>query len=75
VFGDVLLEPTSFTNPVVGSPSYDQTPTTLTFEVPDLPAGTYTVRLRVDGVDSLPVIFADVEQPPRFDPAQQVKVS
>jgi hypothetical protein len=75
VLGDLLLEPTSLTNPLPGSPSYDQTPTTLAFEVPDLRAGIYTVRLRVDGVDSLPILFPDSDQPPRFDPAQQVKVS
>lgn len=75
VFGDRLLEPTGFTNPAPGSPGFKQTPTRLTFAVPAVPAGVYTVRLRVDGVDSLPVTFEGDEQRPRFDPRQQVRVS
>jgi len=34
---------------------------------------SYTVRLRVDGIDSIPVKF-DPSAPPTFDPQQQVKV-
>jgi hypothetical protein len=43
--------------------------------VPAVDAGVYTVRLRVDGVDSLPVTFAGGSQVPQFDPEQQVRVS
>src|SRR5258707_13390910 len=42
----------------------------LTFTVPDLLPGTYYVRLRVDGVDSL-LVNRSVT-PPLFDPGQKV---
>ena len=74
LFGDQLLEPTGFTNPDPASPAFQATPTTLTFTVPAVGTGVYTVRLRVDGVDSLPVTFAGDSQVPRFDPGQQVQV-
>lgn len=35
---------------------------------------TYTVRLRVDGIDSLPVIYSGVPALPAFDPNQQVTI-
>lgn len=49
----------------------------LTFDIPALAAGTYTVRLRVDGVDSLPVGIVDGTHPylPTFEAAQQVVVT
>jgi hypothetical protein len=75
LFGDQVLEPTGFTNPDPASPTYQTTPTTLTFTVPAVGTGVYTVRLRVDGVDSLPVTFAGDSQVPQFDPEQQVRVS
>jgi hypothetical protein len=46
---------------------------TLTFQAQALSAGTYFVRLRVDGVDSLLVNRAAV--PPVFDPSQKVTVT
>lgn len=46
---------------------------TLTFRVEDATPGTYLVRLRVDGVDSLP--FDPLAYPPAFDPRQQVTIS
>jgi hypothetical protein len=45
----------------------------LTFTVPDLQPGTYFVRLRVDGVDSL-LVNRSVN-PPVFDPTQKVIVT
>lgn len=49
----------------------------LSFAVPALPAGRYTTRLRVDGVDSLPVALVDATHPyrPDFDPAQQLELT
>jgi len=38
------------------------------------PGQTYLVRLRVDGVDSIPVIVTGAPPLPAFDPAQQVAV-
>ncbi|MEO8845440.1 MAG: DUF4255 domain-containing protein [Kofleriaceae bacterium] len=43
----------------------------LTFTVPDPPSGSFPVRLRVDGIDS--IVVADyTKSPPTFDPLQRV---
>jgi hypothetical protein len=60
----------------IATPEDDLTqPTTLRFTVPALAAGEYVVRLRVDGVDSLPVLVTGT--PPRldFDPEQKVMIA
>ena len=44
--------------------------TSLTFQVPDVEEGEYVLRLRVDGVDSIPVDFSG--DLPQFDEAQKV---
>src|SRR6266404_3258863 len=70
LFGDKQIAPQSMTNPG------DLTkPTSLTFQVPGVVVGTYPVRLRVDGVDSMP--FVATGTPPKFafDPNQSVKVT
>jgi hypothetical protein len=54
--------------PAAGAPSSAK------FHIRDVPAGTYTARLRVDGVDSLPVVYAGVPALPAFDPDQQVTI-
>jgi Pvc16 N-terminal domain len=46
---------------------------TLTFQVQDLSPGVYSVRLRIDGVDSL--VVDRTKSPPQFDPNQQVTVT
>ncbi|HEY9132669.1 MAG TPA: DUF4255 domain-containing protein [Dyella sp.] len=68
VFGDQLVAPQSTNNP-----ADPQQPTALAFQVPGVVAGTYTVRLRVDGADSIPVDFSGAV--PTFDANQQVIVS
>jgi hypothetical protein len=68
------LAPKSLTQPDPASPTFADTPTTVTFEVPDVPRGTYPVRLRVDGVDSIPVKYLGDPPMPTFDPDQQVSV-
>jgi hypothetical protein len=70
--GDKQVAPQSMTNPA------DTTkPTSLTFQVPGMVAAAtaYPVRLRVDGVDSMP--FLATGSPPKFafDPNQSVKVT
>lgn len=51
------------------------TPTdTLEFDIPNLPAGDYFLRLRVDGVDSLLVIQSGTPPTLQFDPDQQVSL-
>lgn len=56
----------------IDTPADPLQPTTVTFSVPDVAAGHYMVRLRVDGIDSLPVVLAGT--PVRFavDPQQTV---
>ncbi|MFC4761999.1 DUF4255 domain-containing protein [Dyella koreensis] len=68
LFGDQLVTPKSITNPVD-----PHQPTALTFDVPGVSTGTYTVRLRVDGADSIPVDFTGPV--PVFASNQQVVVS
>jgi hypothetical protein len=70
LFGDTSLKADSIT-----PPPGPGDPTTLTFKVPGVAAGTYLVRLRVDGIDSLPITF--LGSPPKldFDPQQTVTVS
>jgi hypothetical protein len=48
-------------------------PSTLVFSVADAPAGEYVLRLRVDGVDSIPIDFSAT--PPQFDNNQKVTIS
>lgn len=70
LFGAMEVLPDSITTPADATQ-----PTTFAFTVPGVVAGSYPVRLRVDGIDSLPVVFSGT--PPRFDfdPRQTVNVS
>lgn len=68
LFGDRLLAPTSMSNPA----DLHQ-PSALVFQIPGVTAGTYTVRLRVDGADSIPVDFSG--SAPAFASNQQVVVT
>lgn len=70
LFGDTAIKAESITTPA--TPTF---PTTLTFKIPGVVAGNYLVRLRVDGIDSLPVTISG--SPPKldFDPQQTVTVS
>lgn len=71
VFGEQTpIAPTAITTPA--DPSK---PTTLTFTIAAVTKGTYVVRLRVDGVDSLPVVYGGSPPLPSFDPKQQVVVA
>ncbi|HET6940982.1 MAG TPA: DUF4255 domain-containing protein [Sphingomicrobium sp.] len=47
-------------------------PTSLVFSVPGLPSGTHLIRLRVDGIDSLPIKLNGVPPEIVFDPGQMV---
>jgi Pvc16 N-terminal domain len=46
---------------------------TLTFKIPNAPLGDRFLRLRVDGVDSLLVLYPP-DKPPVFDPDQKVTI-
>jgi hypothetical protein len=68
LFGDRLLTPASLANPADA-----QQPTALSFQLTGVASGTYTVRLRVDGADSIPVDFSG--SVPAFAVDQQVVVA
>ena len=68
LFGDRLLASTSISNP-----ANLQQPSALVFQLTGVAAGTYTVRLRVDGADSIPVDFSG--SVPVFAANQQVVVT
>lgn len=68
LFGDRLLVPQS-----IGNPADQHQPSALVFQVPGVAAGTYVVRLRVDGADSIPVDFSG--SVPAFAANQQVAVT
>ena len=68
LFGDRLLVLQSMSNPID-----THQPSALVFQIPGVSAGIYTVRLRVDGVDSIPVDFSGSGAV--FDPQQQVVVT
>jgi hypothetical protein len=70
LFGD-----TSVTPATIVTPGTLTQPTTLTFSIPGVAAGDYVVRLRVDGIDSLPVVYGGTPPKLDFDPAQTVHVT
>jgi hypothetical protein len=57
----------------VATPGNPDAPTTLVFPVDGLNDGTYVVRLRVDGADSVPIDFTAV--PPQFSAAQTLTIT
>jgi Pvc16 N-terminal domain len=70
VFGAQSVVPASVSTP--GDPTQ---PTTLTFQVKGVAAGTYVVRLRVSGIDSLPVTLTGAPPVMAFDPQQRITVA
>lgn len=56
------------------TPPDPTSPSKLRFSLKDVPAGSYVARLRVDGVDSIPVKRAGDPPLPVFDPGQTVVV-
>ncbi|HYD82089.1 MAG TPA: DUF4255 domain-containing protein [Paucimonas sp.] len=75
LFGNRQIAPKTLVNPDPASPTFRETPTTISFEVPAADPGLYLVRLRVDGVDSIPFMLDGTPPVPVFDPGQQVRVS
>jgi hypothetical protein len=70
LLGDRQIAPDSMTSPTDASQ-----PTTLAFTIAGVAAGGYVVRLRVDGVDSIPVVYSGTPPVPSFDPLQKVTVA
>lgn len=69
IFGSVEISPND-----VHTPADDTQPTTLNFTVRNAVAGSYPIRLRVDGIDSLPVQVVPNAGGFDFDPQQTVVV-
>jgi len=70
IFGMQQITPQSITTPA------DKTkPTTLSFTVPAVIKGEYLVRLRVEGIDSLPITLTGSPPKLNFDPQQKVTVA
>ena len=69
LFGNRQAAPGTLTPPALPGD-----PTKVAFLLKDVSAGTHLVRLRVDGVDSIPVVYAGDPLTPQFDLAQQVSV-
>jgi len=71
----LLLGSSAVPPSTVTTPADPTEPTTLDFSIADVVAGDYLVRLRVDGIDSLPVTI--VGDPPtfEFDALQTVTVA
>jgi hypothetical protein len=69
VLGNNQVPQDSLTNdPILTKPS------SIGFKIPTLDPGSYLARLRVDGIDSLPVIRTGSPPVPAFDPNQMVQV-
>lgn len=71
----LILGDRQFAPDTVDTPADMTLPTTLSFTVPDVEAGNRIVRLRVDGVDSIPAVFAGNPPVAAFDPEQTLVVT
>lgn len=70
IFGTQSIAPAS-----ISTPADPLQPTTLTVTIPAVAAGDYVVRLRVEGIDSLPVTISGSPAKLDFDPQQKVTVA
>ena len=59
----------------IDTPADVSQPTTLTFSISGVAAGSYIVRLRIDGIDNLPVTVTGSPPVLNFDPQQTVTVA
>lgn len=69
IFGSRSIQPDS-----IATPGDILQPSTLTFTVPAVLEGEYLVRLRVDGIDSLPITVTGSPAKLNFDQTQKVVV-
>jgi len=70
----VLFGSQSVTPASIDTPADTSKPTTVTFDVPPVATGIYLVRLRVNGIDSLPIVVSGSPPKLSFDANSQVKV-
>ncbi|HEY8011949.1 MAG TPA: DUF4255 domain-containing protein [Rudaea sp.] len=77
LFGDGQTTPDSVDQPppAANAPSLAKFTLNSVAKNADGTAKTYTVRLRVDGIDSIPVILTGTPPLPAFDPAQQITIT
>ncbi len=68
----LLLGTTELLAASISTPADTTQPSSITFEVPAQAVGEYLLRLRVDGIDSLPVQIAGSPAVFAFDPAQKL---
>ncbi len=59
----------------VDTPADESLPNTLDFAIFSVKKGSYLVRLRIDGADSLPVILTGTPPGLEFDPSQKVTIT
>jgi hypothetical protein len=71
----LLVGSTELVSETIVTPVDETQPSSITFAVPALDAGAYTLRLRVDGIDSLPVLASGSPPVFGFDPAQKLVVT
>lgn len=71
----LILGDRQFPPDTVDTPADETLATTLQFTVPGVDKGKRVVRLRVDGVDSIPAILAGDPPVAEFDPAQTLVVT
>lgn len=72
LFGDAQI---AIADAAISIPADATKPATLQFTVPKVSPAAYAVRLRVDGVDSLPILAAGTPPLLQFDPQQRVTVT
>lgn len=70
IFGTREVVPASINTPLDVAQ-----PTTLTFNISAATAGDYLIRLRVQGIDSLPITLTGTPAKLNFDPQQRVQVT
>jgi hypothetical protein len=68
ILGNLQISAASMT-----TPANPLLPSSATFALPAVAAAHYVVRLRIDGVDTIPIDFSTV--PPQFDANQKVTVT
>ena len=71
----LLLGMTEILPKTITTPTDTAQASVISFDVPGLDAGSYLVRLRVDGIDSLPIVATGSPPVFGFDPAQKLAVA
>jgi hypothetical protein len=70
----LLLQDREIPPDTITTPADPAAESTAVFTLAQAAPGEYVVRLRVDGVDNIPVIFSETE-PPEFNPAHKVTIT